>query len=205
MAQILRLAGLLGVRYVRHPITVARYVMEKSPHHLIVGEESQKFAYLNWIEAYPTITGETFERWQRIKEEAQKTHTEHTQEHYGTVGAVAIDKDGKITAGTSTGGWATSFPGRVGDVPIIGHGTYADKNVGVSCTGNGEKISNRCLSVRIGIYVEEGYSLKKAAEKSLQKLEEIGGIGGFIAINSNGDAISIAAQGAYMPVSRMPK
>jgi|SRR3989344_719692 len=183
------------IRDVKNPINVARLVMEKTPHNLIIGEEAQKFAYLNGVERHCTLTRESVEKWFNIKDGVQ----------YGTVGAVAIDEYGHIAAATSTGGWATSLPGRVGDVPIIGHGTYADKHVGISCTGNGEKISNRLLSARIIIYVEEGYSLKKAAEKSLQKLEEMGGVGGFIAIISNGDLLSTATQGAYMPVSSMPK
>lgn len=183
------------IRGVRNPIKVARLVMEKTSHHLIVGDEAQKFAYLNGIEMHATMTKEAVEKWLKIRNDVQ----------YGTVGAVAIDKEGKIAAATSTGGWATSFPGRVGDVPIIGAGTYSNNYVGVSCTGHGEKILTINLARLVSFYVGEGYELERAAEKSLGELRKIDGIGGFIAVNFNGDLLSIATHGAYMPVSSMPQ
>ena len=97
------------------------------------------------------------------------------------------------------------MPGRVGDVPIIGAGTYANDKVAVSCTGNGEKISTIVLASHVSFYVKEGYGLRNAADKSLEELRQIKGIGGFIALGVNGEFLSIATQGALMPVSYLPK
>ena len=191
----LKAGAVAQIRNIKNPIAVARLVMDKSEHCFIVGDEAQKFAYLNGVEMYTPLTREAMEKWFKLRDEL----------HYGTVGAVAIDKDGKIAAGTSTGGWATSLPGRVGDVPIIGAGTYANKHTGVSCTGHGEKILTISLARIVSFYVEQGYELRKAAEIGVGKLKEFNGVGGFIAIGSNGDLLSIATQGAYMPVSNMPK
>ncbi len=169
--------------------------MEKSPHCLIVGDEAQKFAYLNGIRRYTPITREAMEKWFKLRDET----------HYGTVGAVAIDKDGKLAAGTSTGGWATSLPGRVGDVPIIGAGTYANEYVGVSCTGHGEKILAVGLSRLISFYVEQNDSLKDAADKSLERLKKINGVGGFIAVDFRANLNFSATENVYMPVFCLPK
>lgn len=183
------------IQGVKNPIMVARLVMEKSPHYLIVGEEAQKFAYRNGVEMYTPLTREAMEKWFKLRDES----------HYGTIGAVAIDKDGKIAAGTSTGGWATSLPGRVGDVPIIGAGTYANEYVGVSCTGHGEKILAIGLSRLISFYIEEHSSLTDAANKSLERLKKINGVGGFIAVDFRGNVNARATENAYMPVFCLPK
>ena len=187
------------IRSVRNPIKVARIVMEKTKHRLIVGDEAQKFAYLNGVGYYDPLTREAFERWFDNKNSISGAH-------YGTVGAVAIDKDGRIAAGTSTGGWVTALPGRTGDVPIIGAGTYADKYIGVSCTGDGDKISAIGLAHRVGFYVEEKHTLLESVKKGLDRLREVSGIGGLIAIDGNFNiAFMATASNAYMPVSYMPK
>ncbi len=189
-------AGTVAQVYgVKNPIAVARLVMEETSHIMLVGEGALQFARIKGIEIYPTLTELALKKWLRINQEPA----------HGTVGAVAIDKYGHMAAATSTGGWATSLPGRVGDVAVIGAGTYANKYVGVSCTGHGEKILAINLSRLVSFYVEEGHSLRVSAEKSLEKLRKLDGVGGFIAVGFNGDFLATATQGAYMPVSSMPK
>jgi beta-aspartyl-peptidase (threonine type) len=117
-----------GVTCVRHPVALARAVMEKTPHVLLVGEGAERYAVdagLEIVENHWFVTE---------RERARHADTDH-----GTVGAVALDSDGHLAACTSTGGVRGQLPGRVGDAPVIGSGTWADGRVAVSCTGTGEQ------------------------------------------------------------------
>ncbi|HHT9153845.1 MAG TPA: isoaspartyl peptidase/L-asparaginase, partial [Candidatus Hypogeohydataceae bacterium YC40] len=115
------------------------------------------------------------------------------QKHYkgeGTVGAVAIDSNGNISSATSTGGRGFETPGRVSDVASP-CGTYADKLVGLSCSGLGEDIVNVALAVRVAMRVNDGMGLKEAMKLSLKELEAIDGKAGMIAIDKEGNALCI--------------
>ena len=190
-----RAGAVAQISGVKNPISIARLVMDETPHILLAGEGAINFARSKGVEIYCNLTASALEKWLRINQEPA----------HGTVGTVAIDSYGHIAAGTSTGGWATSLPGRIGDVAVIGAGTYANEFVGVSCTGHGESILTVGLARLVSYYVEEGYGLKISAEKSLEKLRKINGTGGFISMDSSGNMAFMATHGAYMPVSYMPQ
>jgi beta-aspartyl-peptidase (threonine type) len=139
----LKAGAVAGVERVRNPIRLARRVLEKSGHMMLVGAGAEKFAAENGIplcKPESLILDRERTAWRRCLED------NHAAEHHlghesGTVGAVALDTHGHLIAGTSTGGTCCKFPGRVGDSPLIGCGCYADSEAGgVSCTGHGEGI-----------------------------------------------------------------
>ncbi len=139
----LKAGAVAAVEHVRNPIRLARRVLEKSEHMMLVGAGAEEFASENGIPLCPPdelITDSERAAWRRCLEDshAAEHHVGHDQ---GTVGAVALDQHGHLVAGTSTGGTCCKFPGRVGDSPLIGCGCYADSEAGgVSCTGHGEGI-----------------------------------------------------------------
>jgi|SRR5690554_3194219 len=182
-----------GVTTVRNPIKAARAVMLKSPHVMLVGEGANKFSKeqgLEQVENSYFTTSSVQKRW----EESHKTEGHHSENSrfskFGTVGCVALDQNGNIAAGTSTGGMMNKKYGRIGDSPIIGAGTYADNdNCGVSCTGHGEYF------IRIGVAKEisdqmkfGGKTLKEAVDYTLSN--SLGGLnaqGGIIALDKDGN------------------
>jgi L-asparaginase / beta-aspartyl-peptidase len=139
----LKAGAVAAVEHIRNPIRLARLVLEKSEHMMLVAVGAEKFATehgLALCETEELIHPRERVAWQRCLEDshAAEHHMGHEQ---GTVGAVAIDREGNLVAGTSTGGTCCKFPGRVGDSPLIGCGCYADAEAGgVSCTGHGEGI-----------------------------------------------------------------
>ncbi len=144
--------GAVGViKDVKNPIRVARLVMDKTDHLLLCGAGATRFARIMGMKRYNPITKERKRIWRRRRKILKSDYFLHLEEiakHYGTVGVVAIDKHGLITVGTSSGGIVLRLPGRVGDTPIIGGGTYADKHGGVSATGHGEAIMRHLLAFR---------------------------------------------------------
>lgn len=174
-----------GVRHIKNPISAAIAVMQQSPHVLMVGQGAEDFARKSHIEIVDTsyfFTERRWESYQKLKEEK-----------HGTVGCVAIDKNGDITAGTSTGGMTMKMPGRVGDSPIIGAGTYANNaTCGISATGHGEFFMRQLVAYDISaIMAYQHKSLKEAARQVIQeKLKPIGGSGGVIGIDSSGHIIT---------------
>lgn len=140
----LNAGAITGVTTVKNPISLARLVMEESRHVFFAGEGAELFADETDVERVDPLffrVEEKYERWKRNN--AGQGYNDLSDDNgwkMGTVGAVALDKDGNIVAGTSTGGMTNKRFGRVGDVPIIGSGTYANDMVGVSATGWGERI-----------------------------------------------------------------
>jgi len=144
--------GAVGViRDVKNPISIARMVMERTDHLLLCGENAIKFARYMGMPYYDPKTREKELIWQRRKRKRESRYFGKVWEfdnHFGTIGAVAIDTQGLISVATSSGGINLRLPGRVGDTPIIGAGTYADPNGGVSTTGHGEEIMRQLLAYR---------------------------------------------------------
>ncbi|MGO4775184.1 isoaspartyl peptidase/L-asparaginase family protein, partial [Lysobacter sp. 2RAB21] len=140
----LRAGAIAGVHRVKNPILLARTVMEKSKHVMMTGDGAEAFAKENGVTLVEPSYFRTEKRWQQLqkalKEEAAgQAHADiETAKHFGTVGAVALDAQGHLAAGTSTGGMTNKRYGRVGDAPIIGAGTYANARCAVSGTGWGE-------------------------------------------------------------------
>jgi beta-aspartyl-peptidase (threonine type) len=186
-----------GIKHVKSPISLARAVMENSKHVMLIGEGAEKFADEQGLEKVDNkyfFTVKKLKEIQRIKaEERKKTEVSslHNEEKkYGTVGCAALDKNGNLAAGTSTGGMANKRWGRVGDVPIIGAGTYANNETcALSATGHGEFFIRNVVTHEISARMEHaGQSLQQAADAVvMKKLVDQKGKGGVIGIDKFGN------------------
>ena len=184
--------AIAGVRHVRNPIDLARMVMERTPHVLLSGEGAEEFALEQGVTLVPGSYFHTERRWKQL-EEAQKSEKTASVEddigYFGTVGAVARDRNGNLAAATSTGGMTNKRWGRIGDSPIIGAGTYADNaTCAVSATGSGEYFIRAVVAHEICARVRlSGVTAAQAARDVIHgKLEEIGGDGGVIVVDKDG-------------------
>lgn len=218
----LKAGGVAGLHHVKNPITLARAVMDKSPHVLMFGDGAEVFAKEQGVELVDEKYFWTQPRWdaiQRIKQQEKEKQEKEKKEKpqpkkvgrlngysekeaqvFGTVGAVALDKDGNIAAGTSTGGMDNKKYGRVGDSPIIGAGTYANNETcGVSATGWGEYFIRVGVAKDISSLMEyRALTIQSAADMTLKKVQKLGGDGGVIAMDKFGDmAISFNSEGMY--------
>ena len=202
----LRAGAVAGVHTIKNPILLARAVMEHSPHVMMVGQGAEMFAVEQKVEQVDPSYFRTEKRWQQLqralKEEAAgQAHADlETARHFGTVGAVALDAQGKLAAGTSTGGMTNKRYGRVGDSPIIGAGTYADARCAVSGTGWGEFYIR--LSVAHEICARMNYLSESPAaageEVIVKRVPELGGDGGAIVLSADGRiATPFNTQGMY--------
>jgi beta-aspartyl-peptidase (threonine type) len=181
-----------GVRHIRNPIELARMVMERTPHVLLAGEGAEEFALEQGMALVPGSYFHTERRWKQL-EEAQRADkvasaTQDT-DYFGTVGAVARDRDGNLAAATSTGGMTNKRWGRIGDSPIVGAGTYADNaTCAVSATGSGEYFIRAVVAHEICARVRlSGVPAAVAARDVVHgRLKEIGGDGGVIVVDRDG-------------------
>ena len=170
-----------GTTNVKNPITLAADVMNHSKHVFLSGKGAESFAKNRNLEI---VENEYFHTKFRYKQLLNKKD----EDKYGTVGCVAIDVDGNIVAGTSTGGMTNKKWGRIGDSPVIGAGTYADNNTcGISSTGSGEYFIRTVAAYQVSSLLEyHDYDLKKAMSKVInEKIGGIGGDGGMIGIDKN--------------------
>lgn len=213
-------AGAVGaVTGVKNPISLAKLVMNKTPHVLLVGEGALAFGEEQGVEIMPSDYFFTERKWKsfqrRMKENvpygsklkkdvedsSAKKKKKIDEDNYGTVGAAALDKSGNLAAGTSTGGRVKKRPGRVGDSPIIGASTYANNQTcAVSTTGLGEKHLVLLTSKEISSLIAyKGMSLNESANHAIKKeLVDIGGEGGCIAIDRYGNvAMPFTGEGMY--------
>ena len=204
-----------GVTIIRNPISAARAVMEKSEHVMMAGPGAEKFAKKVGLEIVDPKYFFTKERWQSlqkaIKEDSLKNKLNHSFNEsklgtinrdykFGTVGAVALDNEGNLAAGTSTGGMTNKKYGRIGDSPIIGAGTYANnKTVGISCTGWGEFYIRNVVAYDLSALMEyKNLSVEDAGRIVIKKVEDMGGDGGLIALDKNGNvAMPFNTEGMY--------
>jgi beta-aspartyl-peptidase (threonine type) len=198
----LKAGAVAGLEHIKNPIDLARLVMDKTPHVLLIGAGAEEFAKSQGVSLVPQSYFFTQHRWDELqkvlKEEKGKggsgkeDYPGTTGHGYGTVGAVALDRDGDIAAGTSTGGLTNKYYGRVGDSPIIGAGTYANsKSCGVSGTGTGEFFIRLGLAKTISdLMLYKGMSVQQAADQLvLRDLVDLGGAdtGGAIAMDHDGN------------------
>lgn len=186
--------GVAGVKRIKNPISLAREVMEVSPHVLLAGRGAEVFAEEQGFELVDNSYFYTEKKLKEIermqKEKKQTLLNEFNDYKFGTVGCAALDKDGNLAAGTSTGGMANKKFGRIGDSPIIGAGTYANnKTCAVSATGHGEFFIRNVVAYDISALMEyKGWSLKRAADKVIMdKLVKQNAKGGVIAIDKWGN------------------
>lgn len=190
-----RAGAVAAVQNVRNPIALARKIMEESENVFLVGIGATRFAKEHKI---PTcspdylVTARELERWKGIQRSDKFTTKDafvHGKLPSDTVGAVALDRHGTIVAGTSTGGTPNKYPGRVGDSPLIGCGTYADNLIGgVSSTGWGETLIRVTMAKTVIDLMEaNGGDAEQAVKDALRTLEKkVGGYGGLIVINASG-------------------
>ncbi|HEY0612967.1 MAG TPA: isoaspartyl peptidase/L-asparaginase [Chitinophaga sp.] len=209
-----------GVTVIMNPISAARAVMERSQHVMLTGPGADKFAKEAGLEIVDPSYFYTEERWRSLQKvkatDANKTQLDHdsaVQKHtsllgtenrdhkFGTVGAVALDKQGNLAAATSTGGMTNKKFGRIGDAPIIGAGTYANNaTCAISCTGWGEFFIRLCVAKTVSDLMEyKELPLQQAAnEMIMEKVPALGGDGGLIAIDKNGNiAMPFNTAGMY--------
>lgn len=190
-----------GVTRTRHPIDLARTVMEQSPHVMLARDGADKFSVERGLEQVDPSWFRTEERWQQLLAWRGKNQAALDPTHlFGTVGAVAIDSDGNLAAATSTGGMTGKRWGRVGDSPIIGAGTYAKNGqCAVSATGSGEYFIVESAARQVCDRVAwNGQSLASAAQSAIMAVGAIGGDGGLIAMGPDGrPAFAINDFGMY--------
>jgi len=198
-----------GTTTVRNPIKLARAVMEKSDHVMLSGKGAEIFAKeqgLTIVEPEYFYTERRFKGLNSVKEKQAKKEKNIDMESafinfydediknskFGTVGCVALDKNGNIAAGTSTGGMTNKRYGRIGDAPIIGSGTYANNaTCGVSSTGWGEYFIRAQVAHDISALMDyKGLSLQEAAKIVLDNVKNLGGDGGIVALDKNGNMVS---------------
>jgi len=176
-----RAAGAVaGVRTVRNPVRAAELVLA-GEQVLMIGEAAESLAAAAGLELWENSAFVTERQRARLRTLAEAA------ESRGTVGAVCLDGHGRLAAATSTGGINGQPPGRVGDSPLVGAGTWADARVAVSCTGDGEAFIRAGVARRLGGHVESGASVAEAAERVLAEVGELGGAGGLIALGVEGE------------------
>lgn len=189
--QTLRAGAVAGLRHVKNPIDLARLVMDKSPHVLLVGQGAEDFALEQGLPFVPRSYFWTERRWQQL-EAAKRGDGLSAADigYFGTVGAAALDRDGNLAAATSTGGMTNKRWGRVGDSPIIGAGTYADNRCcAVSATGSGEYFIRAVAAHEVcALMRHRGLAVREAAREVVHgRLKEIGGDGGLIVVDHRGN------------------
>jgi len=190
----LRAGAVASVRHVRNPVELARRVMEKSRHVLLVGAGAEEFALEEKFTLVPNLYFRTAERLEQLEfaQRGERVSDLVPPAPQGTVGAVARDAGGNLAAATSTGGLTNKRPGRVGDSPIIGAGTYAKNGVcAVSATGHGEYFIRAVAAHHVCTAVEyRGLTLQQAVHELLHGiLRALGGDGGLIAVDRDGQVV----------------
>lgn len=185
----LNAGAISGVRTIKNPISAARLVMEKSDHVFLSGIGAESFAKSKGLEI---VNNEYFITQRRLNSllNAKKRDTLKDNK-FGTVGCVALDKLGNIASGTSTGGMTNKKWNRIGDVPIIGAGTYANNNTcGISSTGWGEFFIRNVVAYDISSQIEyKNLSIDIAAKNTLNKVKNLGGSGGIVGIDKYGNIV----------------
>ena len=194
-----RAGAVAGVHHVKNPIDLARLVMDKSPHVLLIGAGAEEFALEQGVTLVPAGYFITPGRLRELEEEKRAAATREpgaplpirpaSPKGMGTVGAVALDREGRLAAATSTGGISNKLYGRVGDTPIIGAGTYASESCAVSGTGAGEYFIRQVVAYDICAMVQYQHLPIEAAVRAMihEKLKKTGGEGGVIGLDRDGN------------------
>ena len=223
-----------GLQHIRHPIALARDVLERTPHIMLIGGGAEAFA---WQLGYDFVRNEYFQTERRRQQLAlarkldqrragkprarpqRVTFATVDDNKFGTVGCAALDRHGNLAAGTSTGGMTNKQYGRVGDSPIIGAGTYAkNATCALSATGHGEFFMRSVFAHNVSALMEyKGLSLAAAAAEAVRQMETLGGTGGLIAIDRHANVAmpfntpgmyrgcQVAGRPALVEIFRRPK
>jgi len=195
-----RAGAVAAVRRTKNPVLLARAVMEKTRHVLLAGREADAFARKAGLDMVEPDYFSTPARLAALEIARTQSRAANAADRHGTVGAVALDRHGNVAAATSTGGFTNKLPGRVGDSPVIGAGTYADNRAcAVSGTGDGEYFIRAHLASNVAArmrYLRE--PLEKAARAALDEVAAIGGTGGLVAVDVRGNiAMPFNTEGMY--------
>lgn len=210
----LKAGAIAGVTRIKNPISTARAVLEKSEHVLMTGQGAEQFAQESGQELVDPSYFKTPARWKALQDilkedsltaaqgekQTRLWGIQNKDHKFGTVGAVALDINGKLAAATSTGGMTNKKYGRVGDAPIIGAGTYANKQVGISCTGWGEFFIRSVVAHEVAaLMAYKNLSVKEASNELIYKrIPQLGGDGGLIALDKDGHvAMPFNTEGMY--------
>jgi isoaspartyl peptidase/L-asparaginase-like protein (Ntn-hydrolase superfamily) len=172
-----RAGAVAALQGFQSPVDVARAVMERTPHVMLAGEGAAGFAADQGLARIEDV-----EAWFKRHVPEDESAALH-----GTVGCVVCDAEGRLAAATSTGGTYGKLPGRVGDTPVIGAGTWADDRVAVSSTGVGEYFIRTAAAVQLAMRVQAGEPLREAADAVLGQIASLGGDGGVIAVTAEGE------------------
>ena len=188
---------------IENPISVARKVMEDTPHVMLVGNGAFEFAIEKGFKKKELLTPEAKETWLKWKKSEDLKKPEINSENHDTIGLLAMDKDGNLSGACTTSGWAYKLPGRVGDSPIIGAGLFVDNEIGAACaTGMGEAVIRIAGSHTVVELMRYGHSpeeaCKLAVERIQKKHKDITGLQvGFIAMNKNGEVGSYSVYAGF--------
>ncbi|MFX1483452.1 MAG: isoaspartyl peptidase/L-asparaginase family protein [Promethearchaeota archaeon] len=189
----LQSGAVMAVRDIVHPISLARYVLERTSNSQIAGPGANKL--------YSRMISEGY----REEHPSLRTERPPISRECDTVGAIAVDETGRIAAGSSTSGWPDKLPGRVGDSPIVGAGVYANDIAGVSCTGKGEQILRISMGRIAVFHVEQGLSVQQASTAVMSELrQKTSGDAGLIMIDNRGD-IAVQFDTPHMPTAILAK
>lgn len=191
----LKAGAVAGIQGIKNPILLAADVMQKTDFVFIAGKEAMEYAREQNYELLPDsyfFTEFRYNQWQNVKgtDKVKLDHSPDEDPELGTVGAVAVDREGNVAAATSTGGMTNKAWGRIGDSPIIGAGTYANnKTCAVSCTGHGEYFIRGVAAYDVSCLMEfADLDLELAAKKVINhRLKKMGGEGGLIAVDARGN------------------
>jgi beta-aspartyl-peptidase (threonine type) len=189
----LRCGAVGSIKWVKNPVTVARKVMEETDHVLLAGEGASRFAWMKGFDYYNPVTPERREMFvKEIREEKMNDPyfpgrgSRTSRYGFGTVGAVGLDEKGGLAVATSTGGIMMNLPGRLGDTPLIGAGTYANRLAGASAMGHGECITRLVLAKAVVDRVE-GSTVQGAVDRAISDATELGCRCGVIALDRAGN------------------
>lgn len=179
-----------GIATIKNPIQVARAVLDHSAHVFLSGSGAEGFALeqgLQQVDSSYFYTQNNYDKLLKVKASMKEVK----QDKLGTVGAVALDQGGNLAAGTSTGGMTNKRYGRIGDVPVIGAGTYAENGVcGISATGHGEYFIRYVVAHDIAARMKyNNQSIQKAASDKITELKALGGLGGVIGLDAQGHVV----------------
>lgn len=199
----LRMGSVAAVQHVKNPIHLARLLLDFERHNMLAGAGALAFAQKHGLPTADLTIPRELERFRRHQEKPPHSTPEaFKQDSGGTVGAVAVDSDGNIAAGTSTGGTAFKMAGRVGDSPLVGCGTYADNETGgASVTGHGERIMEVVLAKHATDLLRTGLTAQQAADAAIEHLgRRVSGRGGMIVLDRAG-TIGYAHNTPHMAVA----
>lgn len=163
-----------GVEGIRHPISLARRVMEKTPHVMLVGEGARMFAIEEGLESIEVSTSEKYDAWKKkraAEKDRKAVDKDRKQNNHDTIALLVLGPDGNIAGGCSTSGWSGKLPGRVGDSPILGGGLYVDNEVGAAgATGLGENVMRYCGTFLVVELMRQGLSPQEACLEALRRI-----------------------------------